>query len=230
MKINTIAVPALLGMLAFIAACGGSSVAVTSIPPTPTQSAPIIETTSLLESGTRLTVVEGTTATYRVTEELAGIGFPTDAVGTTELVAGSIAFDDNGEVVSESSKLSVDLRGLKSDDGRRDNYIRQNTLQTSQFPMAELVITKVEGLNFPLPVTGEATFQIIGDLTIRGITKSLFWDVMVNFSENAIAGTASTEFTFQDYDMTPPRVFLVLSVEDEIRLQVDFTMTVDRAE
>src|SRR5690606_34094993 len=38
--------------------------------------------------GVRLEVIEGSKAFYRVREQLAGISFPNDAVGTTENVTG----------------------------------------------------------------------------------------------------------------------------------------------
>ena len=39
-------------------------------------------------------------------------------------------------------------------------------------------------------------------------------------------GTASTVIKLTDYGMTPPRVPVVLSIEENITLELDFAMTV----
>src|SRR5277367_4547464 len=61
----------------------------------------------------KLDIVDGTTASYRVQEQLAGINFPNDAVGTTSSVTGTIFLSPSGVVDSSQSKLTIDLRTLK---------------------------------------------------------------------------------------------------------------------
>ena len=39
-------------------------------------------------------------------------------------------------------------------------------------------------------------------------------------------GTAKTNFTFDTFDMEIPSVFVVLSVVDDVRLEIDFDATV----
>ena len=41
----------------------------------------------------KLEITQGTRARYRVTEQLAGINFPNDAVGSTEAVTGAIVIN-----------------------------------------------------------------------------------------------------------------------------------------
>ena len=85
-------------------------------------------------AATRLEIAPGTKASYKVREQLLGFNFPNDAVGTTQAVSGSITIAPDGAVGS-GSKITVDLRTLKSDDERRDNYLRDRTLETSQSPL-----------------------------------------------------------------------------------------------
>jgi polyisoprenoid-binding protein YceI len=172
-----------------------------------------------------LTVAEGTEAAYVVREQLASLDFPNDAIGVTKQVEGAIVFRADGTVDAERSKLRVDLRTLTSDESRRDNFVRQNTLQTSQFPFAELVVQRVEGLSWPLPTAGSAEFQVHGDMTIHGVTKPLTWQVNATFSSTNVSGQATTDFPFGQFDMDVPRVFVVLSVEDNIQLRIEFEMS-----
>ena len=162
-------------------------------------------------------------ARYRVREQLAGVPFPNDAVGTTQSVNGTIALDGEGRPVP-GSKFTVDLRSLRSDEERRDNYLRERTLTTARFPYAEFVPREIRGLPFPLPGAGHATVQLLGDLTIRGVTRPTTWEGTVEFRGSTIRLQARTAFTFADFELTQPRVMSVLSIEDRIRLEVDLTL------
>ena len=55
-------------------------------------------------------VPERSTASYRIREQLAGINFPSEAVGTTQAVTGTIALDDQGQVRPSDSRMTIDLR------------------------------------------------------------------------------------------------------------------------
>jgi hypothetical protein len=46
----------------------------------------------------KLEITAGTKARYKVTEQLAGISFPSDAVGTTEAITGSIVINPDGSI------------------------------------------------------------------------------------------------------------------------------------
>ena len=113
------------------------------------------QTQAARNTGTKLDIAEGTKASYRVTEHLAGVNFPTDAIGTTESVTGGLVLAPDGSVDSAQSKLTVDLRNLKSDQDIRDVYVKTRTLETDKFPVAEFVPRRVEGLPSPLPIRNE---------------------------------------------------------------------------
>lgn len=167
-------------------------------------------------------VADGTEARYRVKEQLASRTLPNDAVGVTNGVTGTIVLGPSGAVVADRSRISVDLTSLRSDDSRRDNYIQRNTLETSRFPAADFVATEARALPVPLPTSGEATFQLVGDLTVHGVTRPASWDVTARFADRDVSGSASTAIKMTDFDMTPPRVGPVLSIEDQMQLEIDF--------
>ncbi|HEV8617542.1 MAG TPA: YceI family protein [Methylomirabilota bacterium] len=170
----------------------------------------------------RYTVVpERSEARYRVREQLVGVTLPNDAVGTTHAVAGAITFDALGGVVSSQSRFTVDLRTLTSDEPRRDNFLRRNTLQTDRYPLAVFVPTEVRGLQFPLPQTGTATFEMTGDFTIRETTRRTTWQASATFKGAEVDVRADTAVRFADLGLEIPRVRVVLSVEDNIRLELD---------
>jgi len=160
-------------------------------------------------------------AGYRVREQLANVAFPTDAVGTTNSITGTIVGKTDGTLVSSDSKFVVDLSTLKSDQEQRDNFIRRSTLQTNQYPTATFVPTSASGLPTTVPSSGSVAFTLTGNLTIRDVTKPVTWDVTCQ-PQSATEGTcnATTTFKFEDFGMTVPRVFTVLSIVDSIKLEV----------
>ncbi len=165
---------------------------------------------------------DGTQARFTVREQLADRTLPSDAIGTTKAVTGKITVKPDGSFVPDQSQISVDLTTLKTDRPQRDNFIKRNTLQVSEYPTATFVPTEAKGLPSPIPESGPLKFQLTGNMTVHGVTKPVTWDVTSTVNGKDIKGQATTSFKFEDFGMSPPRVAIVLSVVDNIRLDLDF--------
>ncbi len=213
----------------------------TTLPPVapPTETAPAVapsETSVPAEAtspaaGNVLRLVlaaDGNEARYLVREQLANLSFPSDAVGATSAITGLIVIAEDGALVPEESKFVVDLTTLQSDSNLRDNFIQRNTLQTNTYPTAEFAPTQAIGLPSPLPTSGPVAFQLVGGLTVHGVTNQSTWEVTAEIVDGReLVGRASTSFTFGDYGMTVPRVARVLSIEETIRLEFDFHLALE---
>lgn len=167
---------------------------------------------------------EGNAARYLIREQLAGFDLPNDAVGVTKDVSGSINLDQSGQVIPSASRITVSVGNLQSDKDRRDGFVRSRVLETDRFPRVELVVTGIRGVELPLPASGTRTFSVDGNLTVRGVTRPTIWSVKAAFSGNSVTGKAATKFAFADFDLNQPRVPVVLSVADTIRLEYDFNL------
>ncbi len=172
----------------------------------------------------KLEIAEGTTARYKVREQLAGISFPSDAVGTTEGVTGTIVVNPDGSIDAAKSKLTVDLRTLKSDQQMRDGYIQGRTLETEKFPLLEFVPKRAVGLPAPLPSGrgAQSGFELIGDMTLHGVTKEVTWQVVAVFGNDQVGGRATTTLLFPTFNLTKPTLARLMSVEDKIELEIEF--------
>ncbi len=166
----------------------------------------------------------GNHARYRIQEKLAGMDLPYDAVGQTGEITGEILIGADGQVVPQQSLIVVDVTPLKSDKDRRDSYVQKSLLETAKYPSVQLVPTSLKGLSGSLPTTGSRTFDMVANLTIRGVTRSTTWRVTANFEEDKVKGNAYTIFTFDDFSIPQPRVPIVLSLDDKIRLEYDFEL------
>jgi polyisoprenoid-binding protein YceI len=180
---------------------------------------------SPLAAGVRLQVAaSGNEARYRVREQLAGFDLPNDAVGRSSAVTGGLVLDSVGRVVPADSRITVDVSGITSDRDRRDGYVRRRILQTDSFPDVILRPTALSGLPWPLPSSGSRAFTLTGDLTVKGVTRPTTWQVTAAFQGDTVTGLAATAFTFADFGLAQPRVPVVLSVGDTIRLEYDFKL------
>jgi polyisoprenoid-binding protein YceI len=166
-------------------------------------------------------------ASYHAREQLLGKNLPSDAVGTTQQVSGTIVLGPGGEPVADQSKITVDLSTLQSDERRRDNFIKTDTLQTNRFPTATFIARETQGLPVPLPTSGQATFQLSGDLTVHGVTRPVTWQVTATFDQQKVSGNATTQVHITDFGMTPPKAGPVLSIEDQLTLELNFTASRD---
>src|SRR3954462_4502096 len=170
----------------------------------------------------------GTEVRYRVRERLVGKDLDNDAVGATRAVSGQIALNVDGAVIPEESKITINVAGLKSDQDRRDNFVRRRLLVTDSNPTVVFQPTAIKGGPKTIPTSGNATFPLVGNLTVKGVTKPTTWIVNARYLPTAVVGTAATAFTFADFSITQPRVPVVLSVADTIKLEGDFNFAVKK--
>jgi polyisoprenoid-binding protein YceI len=185
--------------------------------------------TSKDAGATYVVAPDGNEARYRVREQLAGFDLPNDAVGVTKDITGRIVVGPDGKVVKDSSKVVVQVTSLKSDKSRRDGYLQRRTLETSKFPQVELVPTAIDGLLSPIAPGSSKTFSLVGDLTVHGVTRPTTWHVTARAEGEDVVGSATTTFTFKDFGLDQPRVPVVLSVADTIKLEYDFRLARERA-
>ena len=57
---------------------------------------------------------------------------------------------------------------------------------------------------------------------MHGVTKPTTWLVTAVAKDGAYTGSALARVTFEDFGMQQPRVPILLSIEDEINLELDF--------
>ncbi len=158
---------------------------------------------------------------YRVNENLAQVGSAT-AVGRTPKVSGSLTFA--GSTVTAAT-ITADLTALQSDKSMRDGQLRQQALETDQYPTATFTLTAP--LQLPTtPADGQPlTVTAQGNLTLHGVTKGVSIPLQAELSGNVVTVVGSLPITFADYSMSPPHSMMVLAVDDHgtMELQLHFT-------
>lgn len=213
-----------------LAACGGAAQPSPTVAPTdpPATAAPTATAAATPAAATpaagalTFTVSTGSKAIVRVNEQLADRNLPSDAVLTTDKVTGEFTLLADGTFAA-GSRIVADLTALSSDVGLRDDFVKRNTLDTRRFPQATFVPTRTEGLTLPLAASGDLTFKLTGQMTIRDVTKEITFDVVAKRSGADLMASAKVApaFQFGTFGMSQPRVFSVISIKDEIRLEME---------
>jgi len=149
------------------------------------------------------------------------------AACATRSVTGEIVLGPDGSVMTDLSKIVVDQRTLKCQAPLRDN-MAQSLLQTAQHPMAEFQVKGAPGLGVPLP-TGDTTFQLSGDQSVRGVSQPTTYDTTANLTPDALTGLAHTTLKMTSFGITPPSIGPLIQVSDDMVAEVDLKATVGGA-
>lgn len=152
---------------------------------------------------------------YRVVEVL--FGQDTEGVGRTSAITGGLTLD--GARVT-AANFEVDMTTVTSDEDRRDNQFRGRIMDTENFPTATFVLTApIELGSVPadgVPITTSAT----GDLTLKGTTNSVTFDVQAQQDGDVIQVVGSTDIVFADYGIEDPSTSGI-STQDHGLLEFD---------
>lgn len=151
-------------------------------------------------------------------------GAPKTVVGTTDQVAGEIAINVDEPVQSKIGTILVNARTLTTDNAFRNRAIKNQILNTNAHEFVTLTPTEISGLPDSVTIGESFSFQVVGDFTVRDVTKQVTFDATVTpLSETQLEGSATTTILHADFGLTIPRARSVASVEDTVILEIDFT-------
>jgi polyisoprenoid-binding protein YceI len=166
-------------------------------------------------------VVEGSQAGYRVREQLANLPAESDAVGRTSDVSGSItivAAGDGAQVTD--GMLTVDTTTIASDEGRRDDRLRSEGLETDAFPTATFTLTEPVDIAASALAGSPADITLVGDLTLHGVTTSVEIPAQAQLVDGQIQVAGSITFDLADFGITPPNIGgFIVSIADQGALE-----------
>lgn len=146
----------------------------------------------------------------------------TTTVGLTEEVSGALVLDFSGDVPSlVSAEFEVDISQLTSDQSRRDERIREESLESDTFPLATFVASGMEGFPAGYSEGTEVTFTLLGDLTVRDTAVPTTFEVTATLSGDTITGTATTTIAMTDFGFDPPSFAGIFTVGNEADLTIN---------
>jgi polyisoprenoid-binding protein YceI len=208
-----------LAVLYFVVFAGSSPQKLALSSPTPSGAGSTASPASTPAAGT-WSVTSGSQAGYRVREQLASLAAPSDAVGRTSAVTGTVtmAQSASGDSVAAAS-VTVDVSKLSSDQSRRDQRIHSQGLESDRYPTATFQLTAP----IALPATaasGQAiNVSATGTLTVHGVTKTVTIPIAARLTGSKIELVGSITFPFSQFGMTPPSIGGFVSVQDNATME-----------
>ena len=166
-------------------------------------------------------IADGSEVGYRVDESING--FDTTANGRTQAIEGTFTI---GATTVSAGEFTVDMTTFQSDESRRDGQFNGRIMDVATFPTSTFVLTAP--IDFKqVPTDGSTiTASATGDLTLRGTTKSVTFDVEATFINGRVGVLGKIPVLFSDFGIPNPS-FGTISTEDNGVLE--FVLAFDRA-
>lgn len=169
-------------------------------------------------------------ADYTIDAEHSKIAFKVKHLGISSVIghfatfSGSFLFDPQN-VANSKAQASITAKSINTDQTKRDDHLRSpDFLNVEKSPEITFVSKEVKPLK-------EGMFQVVGDLTINGLTKSVVLDAEYGGSANdpwgneRAAFSASTTLNRKDFGIVWNKVLetggLVVGEDVKISLEIE---------
>jgi polyisoprenoid-binding protein YceI len=196
----------------------------TEAAPAPTEAAPAPTEAPAASAPQRFVIVpEESRVAYNVGETFLNQGNRyVVAVGVTNVLTGEVLFDPANPQNSSLGTITIDISQFASDSDRRDNAIRREWLESSNFPIAEFTVTQIDGLPATYTDGQEVTLQISGDLKVRDAVRPTTFETVGKIEGDTMTGKATTQVKMTDFGFEPPSILGILNAEDDVAIEFDF--------
>ena len=149
-----------------------------------------------------------------------------EIVGVTDRIDGYVVLDGprlSAETGGDDTEVyfEVDLAGLDTGIGLRNRHMRDNYLEVGRYPYAMFAGRIVRTERTP---SGDFRVAASGDFTVHGVARPR--EIMCRVAEVGASLRAQCDFEvlLSDHGIDIPKI-MFLKVAEEIRLQLDFTVT-----
>ena len=213
----------LLAVAAVVAVAGYAMFKPPAQATAPIEAAPVAQGPAAASSPAQVFEIDPNASSARFVIDEVLRGSPYTVVGTTNQVAGQIAADLDDLDAAQVGTIRINARTLTTDADGRNRMLKNQILQTDQHEYVTFTPKQMIGLPEAVAVGQSFTFQMVGDLTIRGTARETTFDVVVTpTAENRLEGTASSTIRYADWGVSIPQVPSVAGVADQVALHLDF--------
>ena len=209
--IITIAVLVVIGYIGF---------AFTTRPVTP-PSQDINEVSSKLSAGS------ATSSVYKISQEKSLVTFemnellnnkPKLVVGTTTEIGGEVALKDGKITFGD---LAINAKTFVTDNENRNRAIVNLILKSNKVENEFITFEPSMSTSTVIELGKKAVFDISGNLTISGVTKTAVFNVELVATEDSVSGKATTRIKRSDFGLVIPNLSFIANVDDEFPITVD---------
>jgi polyisoprenoid-binding protein YceI len=151
-------------------------------------------------------------------------GAPKTVVGVTDQVAAQILIDPDNPANVQMGPVQVNARTLATDNGFRNRAIQNEILDTGEFEFITFNPRSFIGLPASGAIGETFEFQIVGDLTVRDVTREVTFDMTVTVdSATRLYGLGQTTISREEFGLGVVRLpRQVAELADPVILEIEF--------
>lgn len=169
-------------------------------------------------------VTTGSQVGYRIKEQI--VLRKLESVGRTDSVTGSLNIT---QLEVNNVLIEVDMKAVQSDNSQRDRQFRERIMDTSTYPKAIFELKDSIFLS-PTPVPGKTISKsVVGNLTLRGVTKEVVFFVSGSLENEVITITGQIPIQFSEWGIPNPSVPAVFIFTEPNGL-LEFSLVFKRVE
>ena len=145
------------------------------------------------------------------------------AEGTTNGIAGDIALNSANPSVSRVGTIVVNVEELHSDNNLRDARIREDNLDSHDFPLAQLTVDGLTGLPAAIADGTSYPFTVNSQLTVKNTPHPVAWDATGTVSNGKLVVDATTHVKMSELGIGPISIYGLVSTSDDVTLTLKLT-------
>lgn len=143
--------------------------------------------------------------------------------GETHKVNGTITLDPLNLAGGISAEIIVDAASLKTGNKTRDKHMRENHLNTDEYPT---IVFRIQDASFEgaLEPNSHRNFNTPGEFTLHGVTRRITVPAEVTYiiseSGQRLHIVANFQVALQDYNIPRPK-FLVMKLDEIQKIRIE---------
>ena len=145
------------------------------------------------------------------------------AEGTTNGIAGDIALNAGDPAASRVGTIVVNVEELHSDNNLRDARIRDDNLDSHDFPLAQLTVDSLSGLPASISEGTQYRFTVNSQLSVKNAPHPVTWDADGSVSGGKLIVDATTHVKMSQLNIGPISVYGLVSTSDDVTLTLKLT-------
>ncbi len=141
--------------------------------------------------------------------------------GKTDRVSGTITADLSDLTDTVAVRIVVELASFDTGIGKRNGHMRDNHLETDQYPEAVFTADRIIASSTTALGPGQtATVRLAGSMDLHGVVRDGEYEVQLTLEENGVLLVAA-EFvvSLEDHAIKRPK-FLIMKLADEQKISV----------
>ena len=133
-----------------------------------------------------------------------------------------------GQVIIDNDNVTgtvtFDMTSLTTGISLRDQHMKEKYLDTPKFPESSLTVLKLDlSKDILTKSSGEQKTTFTGELTLKGVTKTINGEMTISKSENTYSVTSEFKIHLPDFNVDIPK-YMGITIAEDVTVNVESTL------